>query len=200
MADLADEGYLSQPHTSAGRIPTEKAFRQYVRSLTATRMAVGGSGTAAQRVRRPAHGGGARGAVEPAADGVYAQCGDSGGAAGDLPGTGPDRAAAAFRRAGADDPGHARPHGAAPRGDARRAGRDGRIGVHPQLRQPQLRGLAPGRRAARAAAPHDGGPRAIRRRAAPPPAVVPEGPARRGRFPPKCTWKASRTCSAWTCT
>ncbi len=39
MADLADEGYLSQPHTSAGRVPTEKAFRSYVRSLTATRTA-----------------------------------------------------------------------------------------------------------------------------------------------------------------
>jgi heat-inducible transcriptional repressor len=35
MADLADEGYLSQPHTSAGRVPTEKAFRCYVRSLAA---------------------------------------------------------------------------------------------------------------------------------------------------------------------
>ena len=38
MADLADEGYLSQPHTSAGRIPTEKAFRFYVSSLTVTRL------------------------------------------------------------------------------------------------------------------------------------------------------------------
>jgi heat-inducible transcriptional repressor len=38
MADLAEEGYLSQPHTSAGRIPTEKAFRHYVRSLTASRL------------------------------------------------------------------------------------------------------------------------------------------------------------------
>ena len=27
MADLTDAGYLSQPHTSAGRIPTERAFR-----------------------------------------------------------------------------------------------------------------------------------------------------------------------------
>jgi heat-inducible transcriptional repressor len=35
MADLADEGYLEQPHTSAGRVPTEKAFRSYVKSLTA---------------------------------------------------------------------------------------------------------------------------------------------------------------------
>jgi heat-inducible transcriptional repressor len=38
MADLSDEGYLSQPHTSAGRIPTEKAFRQFVSSLTVNRM------------------------------------------------------------------------------------------------------------------------------------------------------------------
>lgn len=39
MADLADEGFLSQPHTSAGRIPTEKAFRFFVRSLNASRLA-----------------------------------------------------------------------------------------------------------------------------------------------------------------
>jgi heat-inducible transcriptional repressor len=38
MADLADDGYLSQPHTSAGRVPTEKAFRCYVRSLNARPM------------------------------------------------------------------------------------------------------------------------------------------------------------------
>src|SRR5436305_12411713 len=41
MADLADEGYLSQPHTSAGGIPTEKAFRYFVSSLTAGRIAAG---------------------------------------------------------------------------------------------------------------------------------------------------------------
>ncbi len=33
MADLLEEGYLSQPHTSAGRIPTEAAFRSYVKTL-----------------------------------------------------------------------------------------------------------------------------------------------------------------------
>ena len=38
MADLADDGYLAQPHTSAGRIPTEKAFRAFVSSLTVNRM------------------------------------------------------------------------------------------------------------------------------------------------------------------
>jgi len=41
MADLAEEGYLSQPHTSAGRVPTEKAFRFYVGSLVAARLALG---------------------------------------------------------------------------------------------------------------------------------------------------------------
>jgi len=30
MADLTDKGYLEQPHTSAGRIPTAKAFRLYL--------------------------------------------------------------------------------------------------------------------------------------------------------------------------
>jgi len=33
MADLTDEGYLLQPHTSAGRIPSAKAYRYYVRYL-----------------------------------------------------------------------------------------------------------------------------------------------------------------------
>jgi len=37
MADLVEEGYLMQPHTSAGRIPTEKAFRLYVRELAVRR-------------------------------------------------------------------------------------------------------------------------------------------------------------------
>ena len=33
MADLEDLGFLSSPHTSAGRIPTEKAYRFYVNAL-----------------------------------------------------------------------------------------------------------------------------------------------------------------------
>jgi heat-inducible transcriptional repressor len=36
MADLCDEGYLAQPHTSAGRVPTEKAFRSYISGLAST--------------------------------------------------------------------------------------------------------------------------------------------------------------------
>ena len=34
MADLADAGYLEQPHTSAGRVPTAQAYRYYVEQLT----------------------------------------------------------------------------------------------------------------------------------------------------------------------
>jgi heat-inducible transcriptional repressor len=33
MADLEEMGYLLQPHTSAGRVPTDKAFRYYVDSI-----------------------------------------------------------------------------------------------------------------------------------------------------------------------
>ncbi|BFR47815.1 heat-inducible transcriptional repressor HrcA [Nitratidesulfovibrio sp. HK-II] len=33
MSDLTDLGYLEQPHTSAGRVPTARAFRLYVDSL-----------------------------------------------------------------------------------------------------------------------------------------------------------------------
>lgn len=34
MADLADLGYLSQPHTSAGRVPTPKAFHHFAQALS----------------------------------------------------------------------------------------------------------------------------------------------------------------------
>lgn len=37
MADLAAAGFLTQPHTSAGRIPTAKAFRFYIDRLLACR-------------------------------------------------------------------------------------------------------------------------------------------------------------------
>ncbi len=37
MADLEELGYLAKPHTSAGRIPTDKGFRLYVDSLLRTR-------------------------------------------------------------------------------------------------------------------------------------------------------------------
>ncbi|MDD2852431.1 MAG: heat-inducible transcriptional repressor HrcA [Desulfuromonadaceae bacterium] len=37
MANLEEQGLLTSPHTSAGRIPTEKAYRFYVDSLVALR-------------------------------------------------------------------------------------------------------------------------------------------------------------------
>ncbi|HWZ33013.1 MAG TPA: heat-inducible transcriptional repressor HrcA [Bryobacteraceae bacterium] len=39
MADLDEEGYLCQPHTSAGRVPTARAFQSYVQSLRLRRLA-----------------------------------------------------------------------------------------------------------------------------------------------------------------
>lgn len=37
MADLEEAGFLRQPHTSAGRVPTEAAYRLYVESLMTAR-------------------------------------------------------------------------------------------------------------------------------------------------------------------
>jgi len=37
MADLEEMGYLASPHTSAGRVPTDKAYRFYVDSLLAVK-------------------------------------------------------------------------------------------------------------------------------------------------------------------
>ncbi len=42
MADLTDSGYLEQPHTSAGRVPTAAAYRYYVEQISgATNLAPG---------------------------------------------------------------------------------------------------------------------------------------------------------------
>jgi heat-inducible transcriptional repressor len=41
MADLADAGFLEQPHTSAGRVPSAEAYRYYVEQLSGkTRLSV----------------------------------------------------------------------------------------------------------------------------------------------------------------
>src|SRR4030081_2368698 len=34
MADLSEAGYLEQPHTSSGRVPTAEAYRYYVEQIT----------------------------------------------------------------------------------------------------------------------------------------------------------------------
>src|SRR5215208_3749591 len=38
MSDLEEKGFLFHPHTSAGRIPTHKAYRSYVDALMAAAM------------------------------------------------------------------------------------------------------------------------------------------------------------------
>ncbi len=48
MVALEQEGYLQQPHTSAGRVPTEKGYRYFVDTLTAPGQLRSGQ---AQRVR-----------------------------------------------------------------------------------------------------------------------------------------------------
>jgi heat-inducible transcriptional repressor len=47
MAALTEMGYLRQPHTSAGRVPTEEGYRYFVRQLM--------TGRAARSVRRLSH-------------------------------------------------------------------------------------------------------------------------------------------------
>ncbi len=37
MADLEEAGYITQPHTSAGRIPTDRGYRYYIDSLMRVR-------------------------------------------------------------------------------------------------------------------------------------------------------------------
>ncbi len=36
MAELELQGYISQPHTSAGRIPTDKGYRFFVNNINET--------------------------------------------------------------------------------------------------------------------------------------------------------------------
>src|SRR5438876_11863932 len=37
MAVLEDEGYIAQPHTSAGRVPTDKGYRLFVDRLSSVK-------------------------------------------------------------------------------------------------------------------------------------------------------------------
>lgn len=39
MADLEEDGWIRQPHTSAGRVPTEKAFKFFVQEIKEKRLA-----------------------------------------------------------------------------------------------------------------------------------------------------------------
>jgi heat-inducible transcriptional repressor len=50
MAELASQGYLEQPHASAGRVPTAKAYDAYVRSLGPGRIAAAELGRIRERL------------------------------------------------------------------------------------------------------------------------------------------------------
>lgn len=67
MSDLEEKGFLSHPHTSAGRVPTDKAYRAYVDALlnapaavivgaeqTRLRDEIGGSSSAIEAILRRA--------------------------------------------------------------------------------------------------------------------------------------------------
>jgi heat-inducible transcriptional repressor len=52
LARLEDEGYLQQPHTSAGRIPTDRGYRFYVDLLLGTRRSSRNVSVVEARLRR----------------------------------------------------------------------------------------------------------------------------------------------------
>jgi heat-inducible transcriptional repressor len=56
MADLAELGYLDQPHTSAGRVPTDRGYRFYVDSLMNRRPLTRAEESMIERQFRPARG------------------------------------------------------------------------------------------------------------------------------------------------
>ena len=95
MASLADAGYLSQPHTSAGRLPTEKAFRDYVQSLNAGRMASADAARLRIELMEAPTAARARRALLPYPDRIDAQCGHHRISAARGVRTGPDRTGAA---------------------------------------------------------------------------------------------------------
>src|SRR3989454_7374590 len=61
MSDLEEKGYLYHPHTSAGRIPTDLAYRVYVDSLMRLHDV---SPTDSHQIREGLGGGGERSAVD----------------------------------------------------------------------------------------------------------------------------------------
>src|SRR5262245_61437089 len=52
MARLEEQGYVRQPHTSAGRVPTDRGYRIYVDQLMAERRAARLAPDVEQRLRR----------------------------------------------------------------------------------------------------------------------------------------------------
>src|SRR5437868_11485092 len=65
LARLEDEGFVQQPHTSAGRIPTDRGYRFYVDLLLESRRHYRAASVVEARLRRDS--------VTPLADVVLAQ-------------------------------------------------------------------------------------------------------------------------------
>ncbi|MBI4114493.1 MAG: hypothetical protein HY445_01470 [Candidatus Niyogibacteria bacterium] len=73
MGELNEDGYLEQPHTSAGRIPTDKAYRHFVDELLDKEMP-----SRSKKDARPAHNKNARDFVRTLAEelGMFAMLAD----------------------------------------------------------------------------------------------------------------------------
>ena len=56
MAALEQEGYLVQPHTSAGRVPTDKGYRHFVDSIGPEGLLASAEATQVGRFFSSAHG------------------------------------------------------------------------------------------------------------------------------------------------
>src|ERR1700724_77731 len=54
LARLEDEGFVQQPHTSAGRIPTDRGYRFYVDLLLESKRPAGAADAGESRLRRGA--------------------------------------------------------------------------------------------------------------------------------------------------
>src|SRR5437667_1162862 len=65
LSRLEEEGYVQQPHTSAGRVPTDRGYRFYVDLLLGTRRSVRTASAVEARLRR--------GTVGPMPDALLSQ-------------------------------------------------------------------------------------------------------------------------------
>jgi heat-inducible transcriptional repressor len=75
MAELANQGLLEQPHTSAGRVPTARAFRMYVEQLSGEAGMFGGGLLGGARIGSRAEAGarsGSRARIESQIDSSFA--------------------------------------------------------------------------------------------------------------------------------
>jgi heat-inducible transcriptional repressor len=68
MADLEQKGFIAQPHTSAGRVPTDKGYRYYVNNLNEQSYTPAERGAGRALTARVAGGGSSERAIRNAVD------------------------------------------------------------------------------------------------------------------------------------